>query len=198
MKKKSIAIIVFMLCIIFGGIGLIGVRFRGSTKIQPERGYLVREEQILYRQDDSEWADDYLGNSTYTMESSGCLVTCIAAAISAGGEVVKPGELNQMFSEKEVYDEEGNLQWGVLEELENYSVRVYERFAEENIVGCLEEGHFPIVRVRMNGIGSFHYVLIVGSEEGDYICMDPLEEDLTTLSDYFDRVYAVRCVWKEK
>lgn len=64
-------------------------------------------------------------------------------------------------------------------------------------LNCLEEGYFPIVRVRMKGFGSFHYVLIVGSENGDYVCIDPLEDEMTTLSDYAGRVYAVRCVWKE-
>jgi hypothetical protein len=31
-------------------------------------------------------------------------------------------------------------------------------------------------------------------EEGDYICMDPLADSLTKLSDYLGRVYAVRVV----
>ena len=48
----------------------------------------------------------------------------------------------------------------------------------------------------MHGLGSFHYVLIVGSEDGEYVCIDPLEDGLTRLSDYLNRVYAVRVVWK--
>lgn len=93
-------------------------------------------------------------------------MTCIAAAISGGGETITPGDLNRLFSETRVYDGEGNLQWGSLEELEGYSVQVYGRVAEQDMINCLEEGHFPIVRVRMKGFGSFHYVLIVGSRNG--------------------------------
>ncbi len=63
---------------------------------------------------------------------------------------------------------------------------------------CLAAGHYPIVRVRMHGLGSYHYVLVVGTEEGDYVCMDPLEDSLTRLSDYLSRVYAVRVVFCDR
>lgn len=199
MKRRKITSIgtLLILCILLGCIGLMGFRLRGGVKMVPDRDYPIREELTLYRQDAPEWAADDLGDSAYTMESSGCLVTCIAAAISGGGETITPGDLNRLLSEKGVYDGEGNLQWGSLEELEGYSVQVYDRVAEQDMINCLEEGHFPIVRVRMKGFGSFHYVLIVGSENGDYVCIDPLEDEMTTLSDYAGRVYAVRCVWKE-
>lgn len=59
---------------------------------------------------------------------------------------------------------------------------------------CLEHGKFPITRVRMSGIGNFHYVLIVKLEDGIYFCMDPLEDELQPLSHYRNRVYAIRCV----
>ena len=61
----------------------------------------------------------------------------------------------------------------------------------------LNDGKYPIVRVRMSGVGNFHYVLIVGAKEDVYICMEPLEDELTALSKYGNRIYAVRCVWKE-
>lgn len=199
MKRKPIVIIFLIIsCFFLGNIGLVGYRLRGSVKMAPDRDYSIGEKLSLYRQDEPEWAADDLGDSAYTMEFSGCLVTCIAAAISGGGETITPGGLNRLFSEKEVYDGEGNLQWGRLAELEDYFVQVYDQVEKEDIIGCLEEGHFPIVRVRMKGFGSFHYVLIVGSENGDYVCIDPLEDEMTTLSDYAGRVYAVRCVWKEE
>lgn len=50
----------------------------------------------------------------------------------------------------------------------------------------------------MRGIGNFHYVLIIGSEEGEYLCLDPLEDEVTRLSRYGNRVYSFRCVWYEK
>lgn len=32
---------------------------------------------------------------------------------------------------------------------------------------------------------------------GEYICMDPLKDTYTTLKDYSNRIYSVRCVWYE-
>ena len=34
--------------------------------------------------------------------------------------------------------------------------------------------------------------------EAEYICMDPLQDKLTKLKDYGNRIYAVRCVWYEQ
>ncbi len=199
MKRKPILFILISIIFIFLVVSsLLVFRLRGSVKIAPEKKYPITAELPLYRQDDPEWAGDKLGDSVYTMESSGCLVSCIASAVSGSGEDVTPGELNRLFSDNSVYDGEGNLQWGSLAELEGYSVEVYNSVTPEDIQGSLDAGHFPIVRVRMNGLGNFHYVLIVGSENGDFVCMDPLEDEMTTLSDYAGRVYAVRCVWREE
>ncbi len=38
----------------------------------------------------------------------------------------------------------------------------------------------------------------IGAENGDYICMDPLLDNLTKLSDYKNKIYAIRCVYYEK
>ena len=93
MKRKPMAIIIFLLitCVFLGSIGLVGFRLRGGVKMVPDRDYPIGENLPLYRQDEPEWAADYLGDSAYTMESSGCLVTCIAAAISGGGETIPFG-----------------------------------------------------------------------------------------------------------
>lgn len=199
MKYKTIISIgVLLLCLALGCAGLIWFRLRGSVKILPDKDYPISENIPLYRQDASEWSADTLGDSIYTMKSSGCLVTCIATAISHDDNGTTPGELNQLFSQKQVYDAEGNLQWERLKNLEELSVKVYNHVSREDINNCLDEGLFPIVRVRMKGLGSFHYVLIIGSESGEYICIDPLADERTTLSDYAGRVYAIRCVWKEK
>lgn len=173
------------------------LRLYNGTKIKPSGGYALPEAIALYQQDDEKWAADYLGNSSYTMKSSGCLVTCIASAISNSGESITPKALNLLFSESGVYDGEGNVQWSCISEMDGYSVQVYDSVSESDIAQCLSEGRYPIVRVRMHGIGNYHYVLIVGAEEDEYICMDPLEKRLTKLSDYGSRVYAVRCVWQE-
>lgn len=176
-------------------MALTVLRLRHSVVVQTGEPDMIPQEVTLYRQDDARWAEDRLGASSFTMKSSGCLVSCIASAVSMeSGRMVTPGELNQIFSEHNVYDGEGNLQWAVLEKIGVYSVNVYQEVSREEIDRCLAAGHYPIVRVRVNGIGNYHYVLIVGVEDRNYICMDPLADELTKLSRYLNRVYALRLV----
>ena len=196
--KKRIIFPVLIICIIVAAAGLMLFRMRGGVKVMPTEEQSAFAKVISYRQDDPAWAKDLLGKSEYTMKSSGCLVSCIASAVSDDNVTITPGELNKLFSDNEVYDVNGNLQWYKLAEIEGYSVAVYNEVNEADIEQCLSDGHYPIVRVRMHGVGNYHYVLIVGKEDGKYICMDPLEDDLTKLSAYGNTVYAVRCVWKEK
>lgn len=199
-KSKQVKIALF--CFLLGCGMLVAIflalRLRGSVVVKFGETQLAVGEAVSYRQDDKMWADDMLGDSGFTMQSSGCLVTCIAAAVSMEtGNEVTPGALNHLFSENQVYDSEGNVQWAAIEEIEGYSVDVFQEVSEPEIVQNLAFGHYPIVRVRMHGIGSFHYVIIVGVEDGKYICMDPLEDELTRLSRYWNRVYAVRVVSAE-
>lgn len=199
MKKKNISkLIIFLLIVIGAAAVMIGVRLRNGVQIKAGQTEMMPQEVAVYRQDDMKWAQDALGDSSYTMESSGCLTTCIASAVSMGYEdKVTPGELNKLFSVNNVYDGEGNIQWTAIEKIGGYKVEIYVDVTNEEIDRCLIDGHYPIVRVRMHGVGNFHYVLIVGIEDGDYICMDPLENELTKLSRYFNRVYALRIIMRE-
>lgn len=185
-------------CLLLAGIVFVCFRLRGGVQVKAPRDgdILSGAEAVLYRQDDERWEDDRLGNSKYTMASSGCLVSCIASALSMeGGEEETPGSLNEKFSGMQAYDAEGNLQWQPLSEGGEYQVDVYGEISADIIDVCLSQGHYPIVRVRMYALGNIHYVLIVGAEDGEYLCMDPLRDEITRLSDYGSRVYAVRCVY---
>ena len=179
--------------------GVLFLRLRGGSIVRAKGEDLLPKEAVTYRQDDMRWADDRLGDSVFTMRSSGCLVSCIASAVSIqADEEITPGELNQIFSENHVYDGEGNIRWAAIGQMPGYCAEVFSDVSGTEIEECLEAGNYPIVRVRVKGLGSFHYVLIVGRRGGEYLCMDPLEDDLTTLSDYGNRAYAVRLVYWEK
>lgn len=199
LKEKPKQIKLILVFILIGIIvmisGLLFLRLHNGIIVKAEQRNSFLGEVTAYRQDDAAWAKELLGKSSFTMESSGCLVTCIASAVSIEGEKeITPGELNKIFSDNNVYDSEGNIQWSQIENIDGYSVNVYNEVSEAKIFECLEKGYYPIVRVRMNGFGNYHYVLIVGIENGDYICMDPLKNGLTKLSDYWNMVYAVRLV----
>lgn len=195
---RVLLIFFLIACFLLVGVGALCLQLRGGVQVKaPEdREHLPEREVVLYRQDDAGWGEDRLGASGYTMGSSGCLVSCIASALSMeSGTEETPGALNKKFSEKRVYDGEGNLQWEPLSEGGEYQADVYGEVSADVIEACLSQGHYPIVRVRMYALGNFHYVLIIGSRGGEYLCMDPLRDVLTELSDYGSRVYAVRCVY---
>lgn len=195
--KKKIIIVIMIVSVLLIILGMLFLRLCNGVKLTPTKDYPVPENIVLYRQDNVAWAQDKLGESDYNMESSGCLVSCIASAVTMNGADMTPGELNALFSERAVYDAEGNTQWGQITEMEGYYAEVYTEVSTHVLEACLEVGKYPIVRVRMHGLGNYHYVLIVGAEDGEYICMDPLEDELTKLSAYGNRVYAIRCVWYE-
>ena len=201
MKRKRILFAILLLIFLcVAAIFFTLVRFRGSKviKVSKEAINIIPCDDItLFRQDDARWAGEKLGSSAYSMKKSGCLVTCIAAALAMEGKTVTPEGLNEHFSSGSVYDNEGNLQWENLRQLDGgntFDVEVYNTISEEILRNCLEQGKFPIVRVRMRGIGNVHYVLVVKLEEGKYFCMDPLENELQPLSHYGNRIYAIRCV----
>lgn len=85
MKKQKnrfgmIFLAVFLLfAVLTGGVFLL--RFRNSVRIRPSQD-IQGAQAVLYRQDDKRWAAEKLGNSDYTMKSSGCLVSCIASGLT--------------------------------------------------------------------------------------------------------------------
>lgn len=210
-KRYGLAAIILAAVILAAGGTLCCRHFRQTA--QPVTAETSREtaaaETVIFRQKDDRWKDDALGKSIYHMADSGCLTCCVAAVlqmqqISVDGlpKDADAGEVNRFFSEQDVYDGQGNLQWDVLEQVTG--VPVLRQDAAELPEGALDEyladGCFPIVRVKMPKSGSAHYVLLVGSEDGTYQCMDPLQkkEQIVPLSDFQNQIYAVRVLQSPK
>lgn len=174
------------------------LRNRGTVVFPKKDVDVSVREDVFYRQKDARWAEEKLGDSRFAMRGSGCLVCCIAASLKLQGrEEEDPGHWNQVLSSEGGYDEEGNLQWDKLSQIDSrIDVERCKTVDSANIQENLVSGRFPIVRVRMNGVGSVHYVLIVGAKDGEYWCMDPLSESgkAVSLSAFGNRVYAVRYV----
>ncbi len=185
-------------CIVLAAAAFAALRLRGGSFVSAARDCAPAEEIVFYRQDDVRWAAEKLGESRFSMETSGCLVCCIASALAMSGEEDTPLTLNRTLSRCSAYDSEGNLLWGKLAEAGDYTVEVCGRVSEEFLLQCLQDGKYPIVRVRVHGLGNFHYVLVVEARGGKFYCMDPLREGLCSLADYGNRVYAVRCVSPEQ
>ena len=184
---------IVLLLILAAGV-FLALRVRGSVAVHAKKE-IMPQEVVYFRQDDERWADERLGDSRYTMKSSGCLVCCITSAVVMGGEGEEtPFTINERFSRQGVYDSEGNILWDNLRKPGRYEVEVFDRAYEELLMECLTEGRFPIVRVRVNGVGNFHYVLITGARDGEFYCMDPQKDGERSLAEYGNRIYAARVV----
>lgn len=199
MRRKTVrragSIIVLLVCIVMVVFVFMLLRFRGSVAVHAGETISSSQEIVFYRQDDEQWAAETMGNSAYTLGESGCLVSCIASAVTMMGDEKTPYALNEILSGQNVFDAEGNLLWDNLRNMGEYEAEVFGSVTEELLTSLLKEGKYPIARVRMYGLGNFHYVLVVKVESGEYYCMDPLRDDLVPLSRYWNRVYAVRCVY---
>lgn len=203
--RRCLAVVLAAVLLLGAAVGAVfWNRHRGATSVAVETAQENAAEQVVFfRQKDDRWKTDTLGDSVYHMADSGCLTCCVAAAlqmqqISVDGlpENADAGEVNQFFSEHGVYDGAGNLLWEMLEQTAGVSVRKQD--AAELQDGELDQelaaGRYPIVRVKMPKSGSYHYVLLVGSADGTYLCMDPLQakEQTVPLSDFGGKIYAVR------
>lgn len=215
MQKKchKIWILIVIIVVLLAGLGTGYVLYRwqraAPVSVETTLEYAPENVVFFYQKDDA-WKADKLGDSQYTMDGSGCLTCCVAAVLQMQGFSVDglsadadAGEVNQFFSEQGVYDNEGNLQWDMLEQVTGVSVTKKDasELADEELDKHLEDGCYPIVRVRVGGDGSYHYVLIVSSEDGEYWCMDPLEnaETLVPLSEFGGKIYAVRFLqWENR
>lgn len=143
-------------------------------QISPKQGHPIAEVEY-FLQNDPQWAEDLLGSSSFNMSRSGCLVSCIAASLDAQGIDTDPGKLNQMFSQNGVYNSDGEVLWGNISKvLPNVRVTVPPRVDPVILEKAVADGTFPIVKVKYNGTGYQHWVLLIGASENDYLCMDPM------------------------
>ena len=110
MKKKIVTVICGLIILILGIFALwYAKNRRGGVKVTSTVEYNVNTNLVLYRQDDEKWKDDKLGASKYTVGSSGCVMTCIAMALSDTNIGVNPKDFNSFLSENNVFDADGNL-----------------------------------------------------------------------------------------
>lgn len=210
MKRKKLLLCV--ICVALAAAAFLGWKLWRRQK--GDQGVLLEAGEdrspgtvISYCQRDEVWKDDKLGDSAYTMGRSGCLTSCIASALSTErenlgvGSTITPGELNRLFGENQVYNGSGDIVWGKIRDaLPDAEVLVASSIDETEMEGLLAQGHYPAVKVKTGGNGAAHWVLLVGSQGGEYLCMDPLREDgqLIPLSTHGGVVYRMRCVyWKE-
>ena len=205
MRKRFAKLLIyfFLACVllIVTGTGAIYLyRNRNAEVILPKEE-ITYSDPVAFFQQDERWKDDNLGDSKYKMGDSGCLTTCLTSMVIMQNitvselDEITPKTLNAYFSENGVYDSEGDLDWikaGNVLGVE-FTRREPSELSENEVDDMLKNAVYPIVCVRTDN-GNYHFVLIVGSDESNYLCMDPMNEDceITPLSKFDDKIYSVR------
>ncbi len=176
-------------------------RMRGGIFIKPS----VNSDSnniVYYLQNDPQWKDMPLGNSKFKMKDSGCLTTVIASALCIQNNInnITPEDICMTLTNNNVYDSDGNIQWEPLQKALNINVKLKspEDITSNYIDTLLSNDIYPIIRVRILGVGAIHYVLIAKSNNNKYWCIDPLNQSkkLVPMSFYGNRIYGLRYIVK--
>ncbi len=204
MKNKKnifVLIIIVIASIVLGLTAVYLYKNRYAEKIIPS-AEITADNAVAFYQKDDLWKNDPLGDSEYHMGDSGCLTTCIASELLMQNisvdEIpdITPGTLNEFFSNNNVYDSEGNLQWDVAGSALNVTFVKKEtsEISQTELQKLIEGNVYPIVCVKMPSSGNYHFVLLVGSDEHNFLCMDPLNKDknIVSMDKFNDTIYSVR------
>ena len=168
-----------------------GVKLTPQTEIEPLS-------ETVYLQNDDRWKDEYLAETSYTLGSQGCLTCVVAMDLCYLGYDVIPTDVNEAFIESDAYTQNGELIWYKINSAYDDIEYDYKKlFNSRTISNDLENGILPIVKVRYKKTGIFHWVLIVGADEEDFLILDPLEKSKKPIHlGEHGRVYAYRVIKK--
>lgn len=203
MKSKKRIIILVSAVIVFVLLAIAALylyKNRNAETIYPSSEIMTENIAVFYQKDDR-WKDDPLGNSEYHMGDSGCLTTCIASQLLMQNisvdEIpdITPAALNKFFSDNNVYDSEGDLQWDAAGKSLNvdFISKETSEITENELENLIGNNVYPIVCVKRPS-GNYHFVLLAGSDKNSFLCMDPLDKDngIVPLSYYDNKIYSVR------
>jgi len=151
-----------------------------------------------YLQNDLSWASDNLGSSTSTLGGAGCLISSLASAITHVDSDIDPQQLNNKLTAVDAYTDDGELIWYKIKDaIPSVDYRYTRVPSSATIEKDLREGRLPIVNVRFHKNGVTHWVLIVGTQDGEFLISDPLNHDLTYLPlSIHGKIYAYRVIVK--
>ncbi len=197
-KNKKIRTAILVLCVLLFAAAAAGgyyaLRAKGiiGITLTPSRDYEIHP-VTYYLQNDPLWADDKLGSTSRSLGGAGCLISCVASAITDLDSAVTPGELNKRLTDVGGFSG-GDLIWYKINEAVPSIDYTYSRvFSAQTIEKDLKQGLLPIVNVKYRGGLVSHWVLIVGAKDGDFLVYDPLNGDKEPIPlSVHGKVYAYR------
>lgn len=147
-----------------------------------------------YQQNDPRWSSEKIGSSSSSMGGEGCLVSSVANAMSYMGQDVNPQAVNESLSEIDGFDGPNLIWYKINQSYPEIDYKYSRTFSNKTIEDHLKNGRLPIVKVRYKGLGIYHWVVIVGAKDGEYLIADPLSKvtEPAQLSTHGGRIYAYR------
>lgn len=156
----------------------------GSTKSDAGWG-------TYYNQRDSQWGNQLLPGSSYTMASSGCLVTSMAMVLSYYGKSVSPGSIanqSELFS----FGDFRQGSWNIGGTSTNRTRVGYSRSSLDNELAN-NPGKPVIVGIIQYGSSRPEHFLVVKAKVGDdYLINDPFPEG--AVSKLFSSTYPLNSI----
>ena len=152
-----------------------------------------------YYQRNPIWTNDIIGKSNSTIGAEGCLLTCVSiSAEKITGKNTTPKDFNTAMTKVDGFDEKAILLWEkVGQAVESLCYQIKESFSVKTIEDDLKGGYFPLVKVKLGGIGPTHWVMIIGSKDGEFMIHDPLSNKQTALPlSTHGKIYAYRIIVK--
>jgi len=152
------------------GLGIIGPNGLGGG-----------EDGWYYSQRDSRWANDKIGNSSYSVYQSGCLVSAVAMVHRYYGHDKDPGDL----ADKDSYYFYGNMlvPWPAPNGLD-YKMLGW-GYPESDIDKELDRDNPVIVGITANNAAGTHFVVLIEGDDGDYKMHDPIYGPDLDFGDYY-------------
>ncbi len=165
--------------------GLLAGAYVGRIMYIKKYGIHINPTEVItpknvefFIQNDDRWKDDYLGQSRYNIGGYGCLLSIIASACTDLGFETNPKDLNILLTENEGFTSSGDIIWYKINEtIPNIHYEYKRIFNSGTIMKDLKNGYLPIVMVKYHGTGYQHWVLVVGSNEDDFLIIDPLNKN---------------------
>jgi hypothetical protein len=197
-KNKKIRTTILVICALLfaaaAGGGYYALRAKGiiGVTLTPSQDYEVHP-VAYYLQNDPLWSDDKIGTTSRNLGGAGCLISCVASAITDLVSTMTPGELNKLLTDVGGYSG-ADLIWYKISEAVPSVTYTYSRiFTARTIENDLKQGLLPIMNVKYRGGLVSHWVLIVGAEDGDFLVYDPLSSDQEPIPlSVHGKVYAYR------
>lgn len=180
-KQRNIVLFILLIaCILVIAVGYYVIASRlikyNGKELVPSKDYPIHQ-VTYYLQNDPQWAGDNIGNSSYTMGGAGCLITCVASSICDLGVRIDPQELNNKLTDVGGFDDAILIWYKIHEAVPEVDYKYSRIFSSRTIEKDLREGRLPIINVKYHGGGVTHWLLVVGSKDGEFMVYDPLNQD---------------------